>query len=442
LGVRYELFTPWYEIKDRMSSIDLATGKVILAGEGNLFGRALRRADTNNIAPRLGVVWRVPGASKIVVRAGYGISYIEEFGGNGTNPIQNPPNSSTQQVIYSTTQIPPRKLSDGVPLPTPVDINNPSGQYRWVMYTASAAYAQTWDLSLQREFGSHWLVDGAYVGSKGTGLLQITDPNQPVPGPGAIANRRPLFGVAPNLTTNVGESIGNSIYHSFQMKVQKRFSQGVYVLGAYTVGKNIGDIDSNFSNAVPGVGNLAQAQDARNRRADRGLTDTDTPQRLVVSYGWELPWLKTRRLLGGWQLSGISTFSSGNPFDVLNQPSTLNTGTAQRPDRIADGRIEDWRVDRYFDVSAFRSPATYAYGNAGRNILRGPGTKTWDFSVIKDTRINERYNVQWRTDFFNAFNTTQFNAPGNTIGTPQAGRISSTRFSTNRQIQFVLKVFF
>ncbi|MBI3680366.1 MAG: TonB-dependent receptor [Acidobacteria bacterium] len=441
-GIRYELFTPWYEVADRMSALDLATGKVILAGADNKFGRALRQGDYNNFAPRFGIAWRVPGPSKLVVRSGYGITYIEEFGGNGTNPIQNPPNSSTQQIVYSTTQLPPARLTDGIPVPGPVDINNPSGQYRQINYGAVAAYAQHWDFSLQREFGQHWLMDAAYAGSKGTNLLEITDPNQPAPGPGGINPRRPLFALAPNVTTNIGESIGNSSYHSFQLKMHKRFSRGYYVLGSYTVSKNIGDVDSNFSNGVPGVGSSGSAQNSRNQRADRSLTDTDVPQRLVVSYGWELPWLKGRRLAGGWQISGISTFSAGNPFDILFQPSTLNTGTFQRPDRVAGGRIDNWTTDRYFDITAFRSPAIYTFGNAGRNILRGPGLHTLDFSIIKDTRFSERYNLQWRTDFFNMANTPQFNSPGNTIGTAQAGRISSTRFSMNRQIQMVMKFFF
>jgi hypothetical protein len=244
------------------------------------------------------------------------------------------------------------------------------------------------------------------------------------------------------VTTAVGASIGNSIYHSFQLKVQKRFSAGFYVLGSYTTSKVIGDVDSNFSNAVPGVANAGQAQNALNLRADRSLSDSDVPQRLVVSYGWELPWLKKNRLLGGWQISGITTFSAGNPFDIQIQPSTLNTGTFQRPDRIADGALDDWTIDRYYDVAAFRAPAQFTYGNAGRNILRGPGVHTWDFSVIKDTLFTERLRLQWRTDWFNLANTPQFNSPGNAIGTPQAGRISSTRFATNRQIQFVMKLFF
>lgn len=441
-GVRYELYQPWFEVADRMSALDLETGRVVLAGAGNKFGRGLRKSDKNNFAPRLGVAWNMGGKPKLVVRAGYGLSYVEEFGGNGTNPIQNPPGSTTQQLIYSTTLAPTVRFSQGIPLPQPVNVANPSGQYRQIAYGAVSAYAQTWDLSLQREFGQGWLVDAAYVGAKGTHLLEITDPNQATPGAGAIPPRRPLFALAPNVTLAVGDSVGNSIYHSFQLKVQKRFTKGFYVLGSYTNSKVIGSVDSNFSNAVPGVASLGQAQNAFNRRADRSLSDTDVPQRLVVSYGWELPIFKQHKLLGGWQISGITTMSAGNPFDILNNPSTLNNGGTQRPDRVADGRLSNWTLERYFDVAAFRSPAPFTFGNAGRNVLRGPGLHTWDVSLLKDTLFGERLRLQWRTDFFNASNTPQFNSPGNTIGTPQAGVISSTRFATNRQIQFVLKMFF
>lgn len=440
LGLRYEYFQPWYEIFDRMSTIDLTSGKVVLAGPDNAFGRALRRADKNNFAPRVGIAWRTP--VKFVIRTGYGISYIEEFGGNGTNPIQNPPNSFTQNLVYSTIQLPPTRLQDGIPAPAPLNLNNPSGQYRLIEPNAVAAYTQQWDLSLQREFGSNWLIDTAYVGTRGLHILQIIDPNQPVPGPGAIAARRPLFAVAPNLTLSVGASSGASTYHSLQAKLQKRLSKGIYFLTAYTWSKAISDGDSNFSNGTPGVALLGQAQDALNRRAERGLSDTDQLHRLVTNFGWDLPVLQRHKYLGGWQLSGIVTLASGNPFDIFFQPSTLNTGTTQRPDRIRDGRLEEWTLARYFDTSAFAAPAAFTYGNTGRNVMRGPGVSTWDFSVIKNTSFGDRYRLQWRTDFFNAFNNPQFNPPGNTIGTPQAGRINSTRFSTNRQIQFVLKLFF
>jgi hypothetical protein len=439
-GLRYEVFTPWYEIFDRMSTIDLDNGQVVLAGADNKFGRALRQTDTNNFAPRVGLAWRSP--ANVVVRAGYGISYIEEFGGNGTNPIQNPPNSFTQNLVYSTIQLPPTRLRDGIPPPAPLNLSNPSGQYRFIEPNAKAAYAQQWDLSLQREFRNNWLTDLSYVGTRGLNILQIIDPNQPIPGPGTIASRRPYASLAPNLTLSVGASSGSSVYHSLQAKVQKRFSHGFYFLSSYTLSKNISYGDSNFSNGTPGVGSLGQAQNALNRHAERSLSDTDQLQRLVTSFGWDVPVFQRNRYLGGWQLSGIVTLSSGNPFDILFQPSTLNTGTAQRPDRIRDGRLDDWTLDRYFDTTAFVAPPAFTYGNSGRNVLRGPGVNTWDLSVIKNTNFTERYRLQWRTDFFNAPNNPQFNPPGNTIGTPQAGRINSTRFATNRQIQLVLKFFF
>lgn len=441
-GIRYELFAPWYEVADRMSALDLGTGRVVFAGAGNKFGRGLRMTDGNNFAPRLGLAWKAPGWSKLVVRAGYGISFVEEFGGNGTNPIQNPPGSGTQQLVYSTTEAPTVRFSQGIPIPAPITVTNPTGLYRQIAYDAAAAYAQSWDLSLQRGFGQSWLVDAAYVGSKGTNLLEITDPNQPIPGAGAIAPRRPLFALAPNVTTAVGASVGNSIYHSLQLKIQKRLSKGFYVLGSFTKSKVIGSIDSNFSNAVPGVSSFGQAQNALNRRAERSLSDTDVPQRLVASYGWQLPFFPKHRLLGGWQISGITTLSAGNPFDLVMQTSSLNNGGSQRPDRIADGRLSDWTLSRYFDLAAFRAPGPFQYGNAGRNVMRGPGVKTLDVSLIKDTTLTDRLRLQWRTEMFNATNTPQFNSPGNTIGTPQAGLISSTRFATNRQIQLVMKLFF
>ncbi len=226
----------------------------------------------------------------------------------------------------------------------------------------------------------------------------------------------------------------------------------MYFTLAYTASKLIDDGEGDNVNATPGVGRFGSPQNALNRRAERGLADTDVPQRFVGSYGWEVPLGHGRRYLnhsavldrvvGAWQVTGITTYSSGNPFDLQYSPATLNNGGSQRPNRIADGRLSGGDIYHYFDLSAFTAPAIYQYGNAGRDVLRGPGVKNWDLSAIKDLAFRERYRLQFRSDFFNSSNTPQFNPPGNTIGTPQAGVISSTRFATNRQIQFVLKLFF
>ena len=440
LGLRWDLYTPWYEVHDRMSMLDINTGKVILPATSP-WGRGLRQNNPANFGPRVSFAYRLPDRLRTVLRAGFAVSYIEEFGGNGSNPIQNPPNSSTQNQVYSTTGLPQARFRDGVPVAGPLDLSNPSGLYRFIVPHGVPASAQQWDVSLQREFGRNWLVDAAYVGAKGSHLLIGTDPNQPVPGSTAIAQRRPLFRVAPNVTLSVGDSIGNSTYHSGQFKVQKRMSNGFHALLSYTWAKALSDGESDLSNGTPGVGRFGMAQNALNRAAEKGLSDTDVTHRFIASYGYELPFGKGKRW-GGWQLSGIATLSSGNPFDLTMNTATVNTGTAQRPNRLADGRIDNWTLTRYFDLAAFASPAAFTWGNAGRNVLRGPGIQTFDFSAIKDTRFGERLNLQWRTDFFNGFNTPQFNPPNNAIGTPQAGTISSTRFSTNRQIQFVLKLFF
>jgi hypothetical protein len=431
------------EVADRISILDFTTGHLILPSGNGPYGRGLMRTDWHAFAPRLGFAYRVPGITGFVARGGYGISYIAEFGGNGFNAALNPPGSFIQNFTYSTIQPPPVTLSMGIPPAPPIDLNNPFGQIRMVDPNVVPAYAQQWNFTLQREFKSNWLVEAGYLGTKGTHLLLGTDADQPVPGAGAIANRRPLFAVAPNVTTSVAKSVGDSIYHSLQAKLEKRFSHGLSLVGSYTLSKNIDDGDGNFSDGVTGVSSFGTPQNPFNLRGERGLASSDQRNRFVGNYSWGLPFGKKKKW-GGWQLSGITTFASGNPFDILFSPSTLNTGTNQRPDRIANGNLPSSQrsIYQWFNVGAFAAPAAFVYGNSGRNVLTGPGLKTWDASVLKDTHFTERYNLQFRTDFFNLANTPQFNPPGNTIGTAQAGQISSTRFSTNRQIQLVLKLYF
>ena len=354
LGIRYDLATPIYEIHDRMSYLDTNTGHLILPSQSP-FGRGLRRSNDHDFSPRVGLAYRLPDSTRTVLRAGYGVSYIEEYGGNGANELQNPPNAFSQNVTYSTTALSPTSFSQGIPAMGPINLNNPIGTIDMINPLTKAAYAQTWDVSVQREFGKSWMVEGAYVGSKGTHLYQITDANQAIPGPGAIPPRRPLYLLAPNVQTSIADGVGNSTYNSFQGKVQKRMSHGLYAVLAYTWSKNISDGDA-LSNATPGVASFGMAQNANNRHGERGLSDYDVPQRFVASYGWELPFGANKpylnqsrvlnRLVGGWQISGITTLSSGAPYDLQVSPSGLNTGTAQRPNRIGSGIPEQSDRDR------------------------------------------------------------------------------------------------
>src|SRR5260370_26282169 len=132
-----------------MSNVDAKKGTMMLASDQEPFGRGLRNTNSHDISPRAGLAYRLPDSTRTVLRAGYGISYIEEVGGNNANPIQNPPNAFTQSVTYSTIQLPPTRFSDGIPAPAPIDPNNPFGNLRWINPTTKSAYAQQWDLHVQ-----------------------------------------------------------------------------------------------------------------------------------------------------------------------------------------------------------------------------------------------------------------------------------------------------
>jgi hypothetical protein len=151
------------------------------------------------------------------------------------------------------------------------------------------------------------------------------------------------------------------------------------------------------------------------------------------------------KFIGGWQLSGILLVRSGLPFNVLQQQNVQSTGTANRPNRIGSGELDNPTVDRWFDINAFQvtPDITGTYGNSGRNILRAPGQTNLDISLVKVTRFRERFEHQFKVEFFNALNHPQFAAPGNSIGSGSAGVISSLLFnSPMRQIQLAMKLSF
>ncbi len=174
-------------------------------------------------------------------------------------------------------------------------------------------------------------------------------------------------------------------------------------------------------------------QDPLNRLASRGSSPFDIRHRLTIAWNYALP--------GGWQVNGINTFQTGLPFTPTLNATTINTGTGQRPDRIADGKLSDPTVDRWFDTSAFTTPALFTYGNAGRNILYGPGRVNFDFSLFKEFRFKEGLRLQFRGEIFNVLNTAQFDLPNASIGASQAGMITGI-VGTPRQIQLGAKLVF
>ncbi len=165
-----------------MSYLDTNTGHLILPTESP-FGRVSTAHPTIDLSPRTGLAYRLPDSTRTVFRAGYGGSYIEAYGGN--SPMSSEiANAFSQNVTYSTIQPSPNLFFQGIPPMGPINLNNPIGTIDMINPLTKAAYAQQWDVSLQREFGKSWMVEGAYVGSKSTHLYEITDANQAIPGPG------------------------------------------------------------------------------------------------------------------------------------------------------------------------------------------------------------------------------------------------------------------
>ena len=272
------------------------------------------------------------------------------------------------------------------------------------------------------------LLKVSYVGNIGTHLDTTYNLNQAVPGTGAVNNRRPFFALRPALVdVNWAVSDGTASYHALQFSAQKRLTHGLNGLLSYTWGHSIDTVGQSFGGGADGP----LPQDPLNRFASRGSSPFDIRHRLTIAWNYALP--------GGWQVNGINTFQSGLPFTPTLNATTINTGTGQRPDRIDDGKVSNPTVDRWFDTSAFTTPAQFTYGNAGRNLLYGPGRVNFDFSLFR--KFRQRRLESFRCGIFNLLNTAQFDLPNASIGASQAGMITSI-VGTPRQIQLGAKLVF
>jgi hypothetical protein len=449
IGLRYELDTPFTEVANRWANFDPKTATVLIAGRNGVSESAGVNTFTKGFAPRFGFAYQL--GDKTVIRGGAGIFW--NTAGHGGNALRlqrhvpfGPIYSFNPGNFFVT-----RRVSDGFPTIPPLNLalaDNPSGSVIGVDPNYQPGYAEQFNLTIQHELPSSLLLKASYVGNLGRHLDTSYNLNQAVPGAGAVNNRRPFFGVRPSLAdVTWAVSDGLAAYHAFQFSAEKRLTHGLSGLLSYTLGHSIDTVGQNFGGGADGP----LPQDPRNRRADRGNSPFDIRHRLTIAWNYALPfgkglkWLNSggpaEYALGGWQINGISTFQTGLPFTPTANSATVNTGTGSRPDRIADGALDNPTVDRWFDPAAFTTPAQFTYGNSGRNILYGPGRVNFDFSLFKQFRITEGLNLQFRTEFFNLFNTPQFDLPNAAIGASNAGTITSF-VGTPRQIQFGLKLAF
>jgi hypothetical protein len=449
-GMRYELLAPPYEVNDRWSNFNLNTGLLELAGK-NGASRTLRNLDTNNLAPRMGITYMLTSDRKTVLRSGVGFSYVEAGQGGG-QLYKNLPNFFAQVVSTDQNGKPPIRISDGLPAPVPPDPNNiaqlSSGSPNAWDYGLKSTRVMQWSLGIQREITQDLLLDVSYVGTRTIGLISNVNINQSVPGPGAQPPRRPFYSLNPNVTNiTYRTNYGGGKYHGLQTRVEHRGTHGLTMSLAYTWSHFL----SNGSN-INGGGN-GPPQDARCYACEWGSMPEDRRHIVVLNHIYELPFGKGRTyvsqgpaswIIGNWNLNGIWTMQTGEHFTPGLAAAVSNSagGGGDRPNRIADGNLpSDQRsIDRWFDLTAFATPAQFNFGNAGRGILTGPGFFNLDAGIHRVFPINERFKLTYRWEMFNAFNRANFSVPNASIGNAVAGQISAT--APARIMQMALKLTF
>lgn len=275
--------------------------------------------------------------------------------------------------------------------------------------------------------GSQLVFSSAYVASKGNHLQSVREANPGVFGRVGNLQQRRRF---PDFTgIEVASAEGNMTYHSMQLSANKRLSNGVTVLASYTWSKNIDNGSGN------GQGD-ATPRDGSNFSAEKALSNNHIAHRVVGSFIWELPaWKNTpgflRQALGGWELNGIISLESGLYINVISGRDNSGTGiNADRPDLVGNpflpgNRSRGELIARYFNPDAFRQNATGTFGNAGRNLIEGPGKAGVDLGLVKTFLVHERHRLQFRAEAFNAFNRVNLDNPNGNISNPTVGRITS-----------------
>jgi hypothetical protein len=456
------------------------------SGVTKLSGKTLARTDTpvHNFGPRFGFAWQPLGRSdRLVLRGGYGIFYTRT---NGTSVLQtglSPPFVSSNVLSGTSNALASFEVPfNPPPRPGAFPLRTPTSQLTtfFVAEGYDSPMVQQFSLDAQYEFLPNTLMEVGYVGTRGTRLASwlntneplLASPSHPVHGitVNTVANafeRVPILGFAPGGLQGI-ETYGFSMYHSLQMTVRKQFSRGLQFQGAYTFGKALTDVEGAGFNAVflGGDGNSNSTADRHQRW---GPADFDRAQRFVLTYLWEIPHPQgenfvNRKLLNGWSLSGVTIFQGGLALTITDPLGGSIYGFAGasrgqlcpgfRVSQIPTGGGVEDRLNMYFNVAAVDTSNLAcpfpkigdgtAYGNLGRGAFRGPHQANFDMALTKTTKIgglNERASLQFRTEFFNAFNHPQFGNPGTIVGSPSFGKIGSTSVAP-RLIQFAIRYVF
>ena len=453
-GLRYEIFGAETEEDNKIVNFDPVNLRLIYAGEDGA-SLSVNKKTQRGLAPRLGLTYDLFGDSSTILRTGFGITYFPEQPSASNMIGQQVPYTISQNVSFATNIADfsnVRTIDD--PFPpivqvkprTTAELQAANPRVLGHSFENETPYAEQWHLGIERRVFAAMAVELTYAGSAGKHLVYCYNPNELQPGIGPQPSRR-LIQPLNNLSNMLQcDPRNRSTYHSGQLKVTQRFSGGLQFLLSYTYGKSL----DYGGSAASGGGAVGNPQTVTNLDAGHGPSGFDVRHRAVISGVWELPWGPGRRwmndsgvlgaVVGGWQLSGIGTMTTGRPFTVFMQ-NGVNNGATSWPDRIGSGELDHPTVDLWYNPADFKAPPANTYGNTGRGILYAPGHVNLDTSLSKRFVIVGRTNFEFRWDAFNLFNHPGFGFPNQNFDSPTAGRITST-IVDNRSMQFSFKVNF
>ena len=466
LGLRYEFFGSPNQ-RGPMANFDLngavpgfiASRETFLGFPGipNSTGVPgnLVQAPKNGFGPRFGFAYTPSHVKDFVIRGGYGLFFSPEVTNSYTNLTFNPPVLVTKQFTGS---------ADDTVNPATIFASSAASNVASGLDGASAvdpylrnSYSHNFNIAVQKKLPAAIFLEVAYVGTLGKNLSLHYDSNRPitpqVPGPNApsVSARRPLAGFD---VIDTVKNIGQSSYHSFQSKLERRTSSGLTFLAAYTWAHAL---DNSDMSTLGGGSYAGKLEDIFNLPGEKGGSAFDVRHRFSSSIMYNAPGLQNmnaalRTIAGGWNVGAITTFQTGFAATVVGGGQTTNTGVSSRP-QIATGQSPELSSDQrsrthWFNTAAFSIPAPGTFGNATRGNVHLPGVEQVDFVASKNFRFRERFNLQFRSEFFNFFNHVNLGAPGLNVRSPGTfGLITSSNLgagATNagRTIQFGLKLLF
>lgn len=478
IGLRYELFSPISEKFGRQSNYIPETATLVIPEgrnqdaplpsnfadsfptikvERGIADKYLIPWDKTNLGPRIGIAYQV--FTKTVVRGGYGLFYGgEENQGGSPNRGEGVPFNQTMDLNLNSAfqQGHPflGRFSDGFPLGI---FNLPANiSFRGVAQNFRNPLVSKWNFTIQQDLGWGSALEVSYIGSKGSRQLINWNPNQPAnsPIPNADVNSRRAY---PFLRGGIEQTatFGRSLYHGLAAKFEKRYSSGLTMTSSYTWGHAFADTNTTLS----GSGGFAMFDIACGFRCEYSTASWDIRHRFVTSFNYDLPFGRGKNLgsnlnpvanaiIGGWQTNGILVFSSGQPFTFRSQ-NCVGSFNACRPDAVPgkdpmDAPSTGRTPDQWFDMTAVQSPAPGTGGNIGPQTGVGPGIKNLDLSLFKTFEFNERYRLQFRSEWLNMSNTPRFavSSIGLTQGAGNFSRLSATLPGTARNVQFALRFMF